>query len=146
MQKIMDKRAIVIFVLILFMCICALLFIKINAKKSEKMVNISCKKFGKNSTEPPFLYPNQIPQPAGPEGWGFRDQNATKKTLEWQESQPMQLVPNLEPQRSLVGYHTHMVESQPVERKLSPFEATAYRPVVPYIRPRSVATAFYSNW
>ncbi len=117
------------------------------------------------NTEPPFKYPVDIQQPFGPQGWGYRDPNATLQTLLWDQSQEPVLMPNpyLQPE---LGYYSHLVESAPVmrgcaacggagllpeakvlvEKKHSPFQESSDRPVVPYIHPRQVATSPYANW
>ncbi len=112
--------------------------------------------FSQPGDSPPFLYPAYIQQPPGPRGWGYRDPQATKQTLLWEQDRPVAFMPKPQPQPNfpyspnsdggVVGFHTHSVESAPVEKKHSPFEATADRPIVPNLRPRAVAVAPFASW
>jgi hypothetical protein len=92
-----------------------------------------------------FKSPVDIPQPQGPEGWGYRDPVATFQTLMYEQNRPMTVI---EGQAHPIPFVQRLqsVESAPVEKKLSPFEGTAARPVVPYLRPRPQATSNYANW
>jgi hypothetical protein len=102
--------------------------------------------FKENLTIPPFKYPTYLQQPQGPEGWGFRDPNATRMTLEWQQCQKPLLMPDFSPQRLLTGYRPYMVQSQPVPVKTSNCKIPQQRPPIYRIQQRNVANAPYSTW
>lgn len=90
---------------------------------------------------PSFDYPSYIPQPPGNAGWGYRDPVATFKTLLFEQNQPWMLMQK--PKEEMYGYHSHMVDSYPVAKKLNYFFD---RPSIPKVIPRKQATAYYASW
>ena len=92
-------------------------------------------------------YPVYIQQPFENQGWGFRDQEATKQTLLADQDQPLVLMPDSYPQpdfpyHGLVGYRTHLVESAPVPEP----QAHPNRPPNPQIQQRQVSSTPYASW
>ena len=118
---------------------------EITTVDGKLMFDGQLEKFKFEDSSPPFLYPTDIQQPAGPRGWGYRDPQATYQTLLWEQNQPAVLLPDYNALAPL-GFLDMSVPSAPVEKKYSPFEGTSARPVVPYIRPRPVAHSNYANW
>jgi hypothetical protein len=88
-----------------------------------------------------FEYPTYLQQPAGPRGWGYRNPEATYKTLLWEQSKPMCLMPNPE-YRKVQGYYNHGVQSAAVPKA----KGCSCRPPQPKIMPTRVASSPYANW
>lgn len=82
------------------------------------------------------VFPDQIPQPLGPRGWGYRDPVATLNTLLWQESRPYLLMPHFN-LWSVPGFIDLSTPSAPVPVK----QACGVRPPIDHVRQRNVAHA-----
>jgi hypothetical protein len=133
------KTLLLICLVLVIVIILAYLIVNYNTE------NLSIQKQIANSS-PPFKYPIYIQQPPGPEGWGFRDPNATKMTLEWEQCQKPILMPDYSPQRIMTGYRQHMVPSEPVKIKQSNCKIPQQRPPQYNIPQSNVAVAPYSTW
>ena len=87
-------------------------------------------------SEPPFIVPADLPPPTPPgrwpnANWGYRNNVATLKTLLWEQNEPYTLMPNenvfaanlVKPigcsKKGLIGYHSNLVNSFPVEKRYS---------------------------
>ena len=87
------------------------------------------------------VFPNQIQQPQGPRGWGYRDPVATLNTILWQQSRPYVLMPkfNVRTIPSLISLST---PSAPVPVK----KACGIRPPKVDVEQRNVASAPYTSF
>jgi len=88
-----------------------------------------------------FIFPADIPQPAGPRGWGYRDPVATYQTLLWDQSRELTLMPDFN-SGVPTGYLDLSVPSAPVQKK----RGSCNRPPNPPIQARPVAQSPYANW
>ncbi len=114
-------------------------------KAHDKQSSNDQEQFHSDTSSPPFLYPTDIPQPLGPQGWGYRDPQATYQTLLWDQTRQPLLMPDFNPGVK-TGYLDLSVPSAQVQKKQSPFEGTWARPPVPKVRQRPVAHSPYANW
>lgn len=92
--------------------------------------------------EEPPVYPTDIPQPLGNAGWGYRDPEATYKTLLWEQDTGTELIPAPEPQ---IPHVTNLfVPSAPVPIKEAPLGQPHPPPINGCQRP--VAQDVYTSW
>jgi len=102
---------------------------------------LNCKKenfaesVGKNST-PPFIQVSDVTD----NEWGCRDNDLTLQTLKWYQNQPYTFIEqdnpfakNLINNDSLIGYHSHLVESAPIKNSNTKLKSIQ-RPIssIPY--------------
>jgi len=79
--------------------------------------------------------------------WGYRNPETTCKNLRAMQNQPWEKRPPWQPCPPMMGYHTHLVLSEPVPVKINNCVSSENpRPPILRPQPRQVAFAPVSTW